>query len=76
MPGGDSPAISILTSAVASRETATIEADVLAYELSATLTRRPMGPKVVSLAPNPVVGGNTVDGIVTLECGADRGTSS
>jgi hypothetical protein len=64
----------ILTSAVAARETANIEASVLGQTLSAPLTIKPMLPKSVTLSPSSVVGGGSVIiGTVTLQCPAGPG---
>lgn len=60
----------IETSAVAATETATIDASLPEGVSSAVLTLTPMGLKSVSLTPNPVVGGTTVAGTVTLPCPA------
>jgi hypothetical protein len=64
---------SILTSPVAVRETALIEASALGQTLSAAQTIKPMGPKSLALLPNPVVGGNPVAGSVMLQCPAAPG---
>jgi hypothetical protein len=71
--GATKKIFSIATSAVATRETATIEAGVAGRVLVTTLTLKPMGPKSVTLTPNPVVGGTPVAGMVTLECPAGPG---
>jgi hypothetical protein len=71
--GATTKSFSVLTSAVPSNETATIEASALDWTQTATLTLKPMGPKSVTLTPNPVVGGTTVAGLVTLECPAGPG---
>jgi hypothetical protein len=63
----------IWTSAVAARETATIEASLPEGVDSAVLTLTPMGVKSVTLTPNPVVSGTTVAGLVTLPCPAGPG---
>jgi uncharacterized repeat protein (TIGR03803 family) len=65
---------SITTSPVAALETAIIEARVgSATGSSETLTLKPMAPMSVALSPNPVVGGSSVSGVVTLECAAGPG---
>jgi hypothetical protein len=71
--GATRKSFSILTSAVAARETATIEASVSGEMLAATLSIEPMGVKTVLLSPDPVVGGATVSGIVALRCAAGPG---
>ncbi len=61
------------TTAVASDEIATISATGPDWTRTLKLRVTPMGPKLVTLSPNPVVGGGAVDGIVTLECAAGPG---
>jgi WD40 repeat protein len=63
----------IRTSPVAARETARIEASVPGQSLEAVLTLRPMGPKSLTFAPNPVVGGASAVATVTLQCPAGPG---
>jgi hypothetical protein len=41
--------------------------------MRSTVVLLPYGVKGLSLTPNPVVGGNTVTGVVTLECAAGPG---
>lgn len=65
--------VSIVTSAVASIESATISATAGGYTVAADLTLTPMGLKMLTLSPNPVIGGESVDGTVTLECAAGPG---
>jgi sugar lactone lactonase YvrE len=63
----------VVTSPVAVNETATISASTGGVTGAATLTLKPMGPKSVSLVPNPVVGGHPATGTVMLECAAGPG---
>jgi hypothetical protein len=63
----------IRTSPVAAREAATIEASVPGQVVSAVLTLKPMGPKSLTLTPNPVVGGTPTVATVTLQCPAGPG---
>jgi hypothetical protein len=64
---------SILTRPVAERQSATIQAVVPSQVLSAVQTIKPIGPKSVTLSPNPVVGGNPVAASVMLQCPAAPG---
>jgi hypothetical protein len=61
------------TTAVPSDEIATISAAGTDWTRTIRLRLTPMGPKLVTLSPNPVVGGGAVEGIVTLECAAGPG---
>jgi len=71
--GATTKSFTIETSAVAATETATIEASLPEGVASAVLTLRPMGVKWVTLTPDPVVGGATVAGLLTLPCPAGPG---
>jgi hypothetical protein len=63
----------ITTVAVASATTGMVTASYNGVSKSHTLTVRPIGVKTVQLVPNPVVGGNSVTGTVTLEAPAAPG---
>jgi N-acetylneuraminic acid mutarotase len=71
--GATKKSFPVETSAVAASETATIEASLPEGVASAVLTLEPMGVKSVTLTPNPVVGGVTVAGLLTLPCPAGPG---
>jgi hypothetical protein len=58
---------------VAAREPATITAFMPGEVATDTVTLKPMGPKALTMTPNPVVGGNPVAGTVTLQCPAGPG---
>ena len=72
-PGAVTRSFAILTSAVASPETVTIDAGAPCPVVSARLTLAPMRPKAVTLLPNPVVGGTAAAGTVALQCPAGPG---
>jgi hypothetical protein len=65
--------VAIVTTAVASIESATISATGGGTTATATLTLEPMGVKALTLTPNPVLGGDPVEGTVTLDCAAGPG---
>jgi probable HAF family extracellular repeat protein len=65
----------IPTGAVASMTKVTITGTANGVSASAELTLWPIGPKALTLAPNPVPGGTTVTGTVTLEHAAAPGTA-
>ena len=65
--------LSISTRAVAATEAARILASIPGDTLSTVLTIRPIGPKSVTLSPNPVTGGGAATGTLTLECAAGPG---
>jgi hypothetical protein len=71
--GATKKSFTIETSAVAATETATIDASLPEGVASAVLTLTPMGVKSVTLTPNPVIGGTTVAGLVSLPCPAGPG---
>ena len=56
------------TSPVISTESVGITASYRGGERAGTLFVRPVGVKKVDLSPNPIVGGSTANGLVTLEC--------
>ena len=64
---------SVPTAAVASTTKVTITGTANGVSASAELTLRPIGPSTLTLAPNPVPGGTTVTGTVTLEHAAAPG---
>jgi hypothetical protein len=74
--GEETKRFPIVTSPVTNQETATITATIPGHSLSATLTLEPMGPRAVSFAPNPVMGGSRVRGTLVLECPAGPGDVS
>jgi probable HAF family extracellular repeat protein len=61
------------TAAVASTTKVTITATANGVSASAELTLEPIGPETLTLTPNPVSGGTTVTGTVTLEHAAAPG---
>jgi len=63
----------ITTVPVATTQTGDVTATYNDSSLSRPLKVRPIGVKSVKLTPNPVVGGNSVTGTVTLECPAAPG---
>ena len=63
----------IRTSPVAAVEAAIIGASIGGSPSEQTLTLKPMGPKSLSLSPNPVIGGSPATGTITLECAAGPG---
>jgi len=71
--GTTSKSLAIVTSAVASIESATISATGGGRTAKATLTLEPMGVKALTLTPNPVLAGDPVEGTVTLDCAAGPG---
>ena len=73
--GATSQSFAIKTKAVTSPVNATIQAKIGAGTISSTLTVRPIGVKSVTLTPNPVVGGSSVTGKVTLEAKIPAGFS-
>jgi hypothetical protein len=72
-PGARARSFPIATSPVVEVETAAIEASLPRETLSAVLRIKPIGPAAVTLTPDPVVGGATVAGRVTLQCRAALG---
>jgi probable HAF family extracellular repeat protein len=71
--GSGSVAYSLPTAAVASMTKVTITGTANGVSASAELTLWPIGPKTLTLAPNPVPGETTVAGTVTLEHAAAPG---
>jgi len=71
--GATSKTFTLNTDFVATTKTGSVTASCLGVSKSATLKVRPIAVASVSLAPNPVVGGNPVEGLVTLECAAELG---
>jgi hypothetical protein len=72
--GALSKTLKLATSPVAAREPATITATMPGEVASDTVTLKPMGPKAQpGLVPNPVIGGASVAGTVTLQCPAGPG---
>src|SRR5262249_6426992 len=71
--GQTTATFTITTTAVTSIKTGVVKAVLGTSSLSKPLKVRPIGVKSVSLTPNPVVGGNDVNGKVTLECEAAPG---
>lgn len=69
-----SKTIKAATVAVAAREPATVTAFMPGEVATDTVTLKPMGPKSQpGLVPNPVIGGASVAGTVTLQCPAGPG---
>ena len=63
----------IKTAPVAASEIGAFRAKLGSVTLSQSLKVRPIGPLSVTLAPNPVFGGNSVVGTANLECIAGPG---
>lgn len=71
VPAGATKAtFTISTSAVLAKQTGTVSAAYGGATKAAGLTVRPVGVLAVSVNPNPVVGGNSTTGTVTLELAA------
>ena len=60
---------------VLSKVTGTITATIAAQSASRNLTVRPITVKTLTIAPNPVVGGNPSEGTVRLDCAAPHDIS-
>ncbi len=71
--GARTRTFTISTAAVTTNQSGTVTAKTGASTKTDTLTVRRMGVRVVSVAPNPIIGGNTATGTVTLECAAAPG---
>lgn len=71
--GTTSKTFAITTVPVSANQTGTVTAKLGAITKSATLTVRRIGVLTVTGGPNPIIGGDTVAGNVTLECAAPPG---
>jgi hypothetical protein len=71
--GAVSATFTITAPAVTSSQTGNVTATLDGISKSKALTVRPIGVQLVNLAPNPVVGPDSVTGTVTLECSAAPG---
>src|SRR5205814_1298813 len=72
--GSVSGSFPVTTSPVAANKSVAITASASGRSKAANLTIKPIPPKLVTLSPNPVRGGNPVTGTVTLECPAGPGS--
>ncbi|HYY57919.1 MAG TPA: BACON domain-containing carbohydrate-binding protein [Pyrinomonadaceae bacterium] len=71
--GATSKTFTITTVPVSTSQTGTVTAKLGTVTKSATLTVRPIGVLAVAVSPNPIIGGNTATGRVSLECVAGPG---
>ena len=71
--GAVNATFTITAPAVSSSQVGTVTATLAGISKSKGLTVRPIGVQLLGLSPNPVVGPNSVTGMVTLECTAAPG---
>ena len=71
--GKTSKTFKITTEQVSVAESGTVTANHGASTLEAGLTVRPISVQSIGLTPNPVQGGTSVNGVVTLECATTLG---
>lgn len=72
-PGHTTAGFTIPTLSAAGSITGVVSAALGSDLLTASLTVRPIGVKSLSISPNPVIGGVSAAGQVTLECAAPLG---
>ena len=71
--GARTRTFTISTAAVTANQSGTVTAKLGSVTKTDTLTVRRIGVRSVKVVPNPIIGGNTATGTVTLECAAAPG---